>query len=118
MWKINVPLMRRNVRAFCHVTKIAEVAMIDYFPVVRFRHPIDFQRRGFVDQFEKSRKSLTQANAAAAAMTDVVDPSQFGQKFFLIDKFRVLPVDRMSGWGPDTALANCMTAHIGGGRVD
>ena len=92
--------------------------MIDYFPVVGFLHPVNFQRWRFVDQIEKSREGLAQANAAAATMTDVVDPPQFGQKFLFVDKFRVLPVDRMSGWGLDTALANWMTAHIGCGRVD
>ena len=61
---------------------------------------------------------MAQANAAAATMTDVVDPSQFGKKFLFVNKFRVLPVDRMSGWGLDTALANWMTAHIERGRVD
>ena len=91
--------------------------MIDYFPVVGLFHAIDFQRSGFVDQIEKSREGLAQANAAAASLTDVVDPPQFGKKFFLVDKFGVLPVDRMSGWGLDTALTNWMTAHIGRGRV-
>ena len=118
MRKVHIPFMRWNVWAFCHVTKIAEIAMIDYFPVVRFLHPIDFQRWGFVDQVEKSREGLAQANAAATTMTDVIDPPHFGQKFLFVDKFRVPPVDRMSGWGFDTALANWMTAHIGRGRVD
>ena len=92
--------------------------MIDYFPVVGFIHPVNFQRWRFVDQIEKSREGLTQANAAAATMTDVVDPLQFGKKFFLVDKFRVPPVDRMSDWRLDTALANWITAHSGRGRVD
>ena len=51
-------------------------------------------------------------------MTDVIDPLQFGRKFFFVDKIWVLPVDRVSGWGLDTALANWMNAHIGRGRVD
>ena len=105
MRKVYIPFMRWNVRAFCHVTQIAEIAMIDYFPVVRFLHPINIQRWRFVDQIEKSREGLTQANAAAATMTDVVDPPQFSKKFFLVDKFRVPPVDRMSSGGLDTALA-------------
>ena len=92
--------------------------MIDYFPVVRFLNPINFQCWRFVDQIEKSREGLAQANAAATTMTDVIDPLQFGRKFFFVDKFRVLPVDRMSGWGLDSALANWMTAHIERGRVD
>ena len=92
--------------------------MIDYFPVVGFLHPVNFQRWRFVDQIEKSRECLAQANAAAATMTDVVDTPQFGKKFFLVDKIRVPPVNWMSGWGLDTALANWMTAHIGCGRVD
>ena len=92
--------------------------MIDYFPVVRFLHPINFQCWRFVDQIEKSREGLAQANAAAATMTDVVDPLQFGKKFFLVNKCRVPPVDRMSGWGLDTALADWIAAHIGHGRVD
>ena len=92
--------------------------MIDYFPVVGFLHPVNFQRWRFVDQIEKSREGLAQAYAAAATMTDVIDPPQFCEKFFLVDKFRVSPVDRMSGWGLDTALANWMSAHIGRGRVD
>ena len=92
--------------------------MIDYFPVVGFLNSVNFKRCRFVDQIEKSREGLTQANAAAATMTDVIDPPQFCEKFFFVDKFRVSPVDRMSGWGLDTALANWMTAHIGRGRVD
>ena len=92
--------------------------MIYYFPVVGFLYSVNFQRWRFVDQIEKSREGLAQANAAAATMTDVVDPPQFAKKFFLVDKFRVPPVNRMSGWGLDTALANWMTAHIRCGRVD
>ena len=118
MRKVDIPFMRWNVWAFCHVTKIAEVAMIDYFPVVGLLHPIDFQRWGFVDQIEKSREGLAQANAAATTMTDVIDPPQFGKKFFLVEKFRIPPIDRMSGWGLDTALADWIAAHIGHGRVD
>ena len=92
--------------------------MIDYFPVVGLFHPIDLQRWGFIDQIEKSREGLAQADAAATTMTDVIDPPQFGKKFFLVEKFRIPPIDRMSGWGLDTALANWMSAHIGRGRVD
>ena len=80
--------------------------MIDYFPVVGFLHPVNFQRWRFVDQIEKSREGLTQANAAATTMTDVVDTPQFAKKVFLVDKFRVPPVDRVAGWGLDTALVN------------
>ena len=83
--------------------------MIDYFPVVGLLHPINFQRWGFVDQIEKSREGLAQANAAATTMTDVIDPPQFGKKFFLVEKFRIPPIDRMSGWGLDTALADWMS---------
>ena len=118
MRKVDIPFMRWNVRAFCHVTKIAEVAMIDYFPVVGLLHPVNFQRWGLVDQIEKSREGLAQANAAATTMTDVKDPSQFGKKFFLVEKLRIPPIDRMSGWGLDTALADWIAAHIGHGRVD
>ena len=92
--------------------------MIDYFPVVGFIHPVNFQRWRCVDQIEKSREGLAQADAAAATMADVVDPTKFAKKFFFVDEFRVSPVNRMSGWGLDTALANWMTAHIGRGRVD
>ena len=92
--------------------------MIDYFPVVGLFHPIDFQRWGFVDQIEKSREGLAQANAAAATMTDVKDSPQFGKKFFLVEKLRIPPIDRMSGWGLDTALADWIAAHIGHGGVD
>ena len=118
MRKVDIPFMWWNVRAFCHVTKIAEVAMIDYFPVVGLFHAIDFQRSGFVDQIEKSREGLAQANAAATTMADVVDSPQFGKKFFLVEKFRIPPIDRMSGWGLDTALADWIAAHIGHGRLD
>ena len=59
--------------------------MIDYFPVVGPFHPIDLQRWGFVDQIEKSREGLAQANAAATTMTDVIDSPQFGKKFFLVE---------------------------------
>ena len=92
--------------------------MIYYFPVVGFLYSVNFQRWRFVDQIEKSREGLAQAYAAAATMTDVIDPPQFCEKFFLVDKFRVLPVDRMSGWGLDSALANWITDHVGCGRVD
>ena len=92
--------------------------MIDYFPVVGFLNSVNFKRCRFVDQIEKSGEGLAQANAAAATMTDVVHPSQFGKKFFLVEKFRVPPVDWMSGWGLDTALTDWMAAHIGRERVD
>ena len=50
--KINVPLMRRYVRALGHETQIAQIAVVNDLPVVFLLDAIDFQGGRFVHQIE------------------------------------------------------------------
>jgi hypothetical protein len=97
MRKIDIPFVWRHVGTLCQVTEVAEIAMIHDLPVVLFGNAVHLHGVGFVDQVEKSRKRVTQADTATAAVTDVIDTFQFAEKVILVVERRFFPVEGMPG---------------------
>jgi hypothetical protein len=72
--EIDIPFMGRNIRALCHVTKIAHVTLVHDLEVIFLVDTIDFHSLTLIDQVKKRGKRITQADAPATAMTDIIDP--------------------------------------------
>src|SRR5437879_158307 len=70
MRKIDVPRVRRYVRAFRHVAHVAEIALVHDLPELRVLHTVDFQRRARVDEVEERPKRREQLDAAPASVAD------------------------------------------------
>src|SRR5215210_647756 len=96
MRKIDVPWMRGNVRAFRHVAEVAQVTTVDHFPVACLIDSIELAGRALIDQIEEPRESRTQIDAAPAAVTNVVDTLEFGEKLCLVVKPFRGPVERVA----------------------
>jgi hypothetical protein len=95
--EVDVPWMRRNVRAFRHVADVAQVALVDHFPVVGLRDAVDFHRLAVVDEIEQRRKRATQRDAPPAPMADVEDALLLGLQRILVVELGVVPVERVPG---------------------
>jgi hypothetical protein len=103
--EVDVPGVRRHVRALGHVAHVAQVALVDHLPVVLFGDAVDLHRLAFIDQVEQGRERGAQTHAAAAAVADLVDPFEF-----LVERRRVpegvaLPVERVAGGRFQVAFA-------------
>jgi hypothetical protein len=89
--------MRRHIGALRQVAEIAEIAVIDDLPVVFLCNTVHFHGVGFIDQVKEGRKGVTEADAASAAMTDVVDTFQFAEQVILVVERWIFPVEGMPG---------------------
>ncbi len=105
MREIHVPFMRWYVRTLCHVTQITQIAVFYYFLIVGFVDAIDSHGAGLVNQVEKGRKCLTQADAPPTAMANIENPFEFLIELLLVEKRRVLPIDGVTGRRVKTALS-------------
>ena len=103
--EIQVPRMRRHIGAFGHVAKVAEEAVVDDFPVIGLRHPIDFHRLAAVHQIEQGGEGLAQADATAAAVADVEHPLHFLVEGCLVMEIGIAPVEWMASGGFEIAFA-------------
>ena len=104
--KVHVPLVRRHVGAFRQVAQIAQVAVLDYLPVVFPVDSVDLHRLGLVDEVEESGKGAAQIDASPAAMADVEHPFELGEERTFVVEGLVLPVDGMAGRGFQAAFPN------------
>src|SRR5688500_1447096 len=95
MRKIDVPRMRWHIRTLAHVAHVAQITLIDDIFVFLLRNAVEFPGRTVVDQIEQCRKCAAQADAAAAAMTDVEDAREFGVERVLVVELRSFPRKRM-----------------------
>ena len=59
--EVDVPRMRRNVRALRHVAEVAQVALVDDLPVVGLGDAVDLHRLALVDEVEQRRERAAQA---------------------------------------------------------
>ena len=73
MGKIDVPFMRRYIRTFGQIAQIAKVALLNDIKKVVLFNAINFHGFGFIDQVKQGWKGITQADAAAATMADIID---------------------------------------------
>ena len=111
--EIDVPLMRRHVRALAHVTHVAEVAVVDDLPVHLARHAVEFAGGRLVDRIEQRRKRVAQTEAATAAVADIEDAFEFRIQRFVRGEFGVAPIERMADRRIETALAGLFRVQIG-----
>jgi hypothetical protein len=86
MGKIDIPLMRRHIRTFGHVTQITQITVIYDFPVIFLGNTIDFHGVGFIDQIKQGGKGMAQAYTTTATMTDVIHSLQFFIESLLVIK--------------------------------
>jgi hypothetical protein len=103
--EIDVPGMRRHVRALGHVAHVAEIAMVDHLAIGLLVHRREFAGRRLVDQVEQRRKRVAQIEAAAAAVTDVENPLELPIERGGVIELRILPVEGMARGRLETALA-------------
>jgi hypothetical protein len=69
--------MGRNIRALGHVAKVAHVTLVHDLEVIILVDTVDFHGVTLIDQVEQRGERITQTDAPATAMTDVIDPFQF-----------------------------------------
>src|SRR4029450_1504020 len=97
--EVDVPRVRRNVRALRHVADVAQVALVDDLAEVRLGDGVAFHRGAFVDEVEHRRECLAEAYATAAAMADVEHALELLLERGGVIELRVPPVERVAGWG-------------------
>src|SRR3972149_710854 len=105
VWEIPVPLMRRHIRAFGHVTEITKITMINPLPVIFFCDTIHFHCERFIHQVKQGGKCVTQTYTTAATMTNIINTFQFLEEICFIVIFRILPFDRMTDRRIETAFS-------------
>jgi hypothetical protein len=94
-----------HVRALRHETYIAQIAVVDDFPVIAFGDAVDLHCFAVVDQIEQGRKRLAKTEAAPTAVTDVKHPLQLALECRLVVETLIKPVQRVAFWGFQAALA-------------
>jgi len=108
--EINVPRVRRHVRALGLVAKVAQITLRDDLGVIGLVDAIDLHRFRFVDQVEQGGEGMTQADATAAAMAYVEDALHFLFERGLVEKLGIVLAQRVAGRGFEIAFA--VAAHI------
>ncbi len=103
--EIEIPRMRRHVRAFGHVAEIAQIALVDHLHVVGLGNAVDLHRRRFVHKVEQRGKRGAQRQAAAAAVADIENALKLVVELVLVVEIRVFPVERVAGGGFEAAFA-------------
>ena len=97
MRKINVPFVRGNVRTFCHITKITQIALVDHFPVIFFLDTIHLPGLAFIDQIEQSRERGAKAYATPATVANVIHTVQLIEELVLVVEIGGVPVYGVPG---------------------
>ena len=113
--EIDVPRMRRHVRALRHVAHVAEVAVLDDLPVRRSRNTVELAARRIVDRVEQCRKRVAQAEAAPATVADVEHARELRVQRLVLGELGRAPLDRVARRRIEAALAARRFA-IGHGR--
>src|SRR5258708_9277947 len=88
--------MRRNVRALGHVAEVAQIALIDYLGEICLGNIVHLAALRRVDEIEKRRESVAQADAPPAAVADIEDALLLAVERILVVVIRVAPIDRMA----------------------
>jgi hypothetical protein len=73
MREVHVPLVWRYVGALGHVTQIAQIALLDHFVVVCLGDAVHLHGVTLIDKIKQGREGVTEADASATAMADIVD---------------------------------------------
>jgi hypothetical protein len=80
------------IRAFSHVTDIAQETLVDDCLVIFFIYAMHFAIFGRIDQIKHGRKRAEQVDATATAMTQIKHAFHFGMQLILVVKVWILPV--------------------------
>jgi hypothetical protein len=86
--------------------------VINDFPEVIFRNPINFHCGGFINQVKQGWKRIAQTDTSTASMAMAEYSFQFCIQLILIIKIRIPPVNRMPDGRFQTALPNLSCAHF------
>jgi len=103
--KVKVPFVRRHIGAFGQVAQVAQIALVDHFPVIFFVHAIHLKRGAFVDQIEQGGKRAAQAHTTAAAMANIEDALHLGEASLFVIELGVEPIKRVACGGFQAAFA-------------
>ncbi len=103
--EVDVPRVRRNVRALGHVAEVAQIALVDDLRVVLLVDAVHLAVGGRVDEVEQRRERLAQAHATPAAVADVEHALHLGERARLVAVLGALPVDRVPGRRLEVAFA-------------
>ena len=96
MGKVDVPLVRRRVRAHGHEAHVAERAGVHDRLEARGLDRIQLARFGFVNQVEQARKGVAEAEAAPATVADVEDAARLPLQRLAVVEIGVSPVYGMA----------------------
>jgi hypothetical protein len=102
--EVDVPRMRRHVRALGHVTHVTQVTLVDHLRKGILVDVIDFAAGRRIDQIEQGWKGIAQIEAAAAAVANLEYPLELLVERSGIVEPGVLPAERMARRGPKTAF--------------
>src|SRR5581483_5202466 len=103
--EVDVPRMRRHVRALGHVAQVAQVALVDHVPELRLLDAVDLHRRAPVDEIEERRERRAQVHAAAAAVADLEDALHLREHLRLVQEIGRAPRDRVARGRFEAAFA-------------
>jgi len=99
--------MRRHIWTLRHVAHVAQIALIDDLPVPLLLDAIDLAGGAFVNQIKQAGKTIAEAYATAAAVTDIEDALKFLEYALLAIEFGIPPVQRVACRGFQIAFAYC-----------
>jgi hypothetical protein len=97
--EVEVPLMRRCIRAFGHVAEVAQIALVNDLHVILLVDAIDFHRLGLIHEIEQRREGGAQRYTATATMADIVDALKLCVHRIFVVKVLAQPIQRMTGRG-------------------
>ncbi len=103
--EVDVPLVRRHVRALRHVAHVAQITVLDDLPVRLLRHVVHLAARRRVDGIEQRRKRVAEVEAAAAAVADVEDARELLVERGGLGELRRAPIDRVARRRLEAAFA-------------
>jgi hypothetical protein len=95
--KVDIPRMRRHVRAFGHETHVAQVTVIHDLPEHFLFQRAHLAGIGGVHRVEECWKGIAQAEAAPTAVTDIEYPLELAIERSTVVEAWAAPVERMAG---------------------
>jgi predicted TIM-barrel enzyme len=86
-----------NIGALGQVTDIAQVALVDNFPVILFVDAINLTAFALINEVEQRRERAAKTYTTTTAVADIKDSLKLIEAGFFVVELGVLPVDRMPG---------------------
>jgi hypothetical protein len=105
VWKIDVPGVGWHIGTLRQVAEITQVTLIDHLRVIRDGYAVYLQGLALVNQVEKRREGIAEADTAPTAVADIVDAREFAVESALVPELRIVLIERMSGRRVETAFS-------------